>query len=259
MNDINDSSSLLSITNLNVYYGRKCAVENLNLEIGAGIIFGLLGPNGAGKTTTLSSIEGLLEPKSGLIKIAGMDIQKDPVKAKARMGVQLQNTSFHSDLTILEIISLYAGLYGLIISRSEILELLESIQLESEYSRKIMQLSGGQQQRVSLLIATIHNPLLVLLDEPTSGLDPQSRRQLWDRIYNIRNMGRSILITTHSMEEAQAICDIIAIIDHGKIIASGSPTSLINEYKDKPEVKSVSHGQVTLEDVFIGLTGIEIR
>lgn len=259
MSEQNIIPNLLSIENLNVFYSRKQAVENLSIVVPAGIIFGLLGPNGAGKTSTLSAIEGLVKPISGIIMVSGMEIHNDAVKAKACMGVQLQSTSFHSELTIFEIIRLYAGLYGLTISKTEIMSLLRSIQLEAEASSQIKQLSGGQQQRVSLLIATIHNPLLVLLDEPTSGLDPQSRRQLWDRIEQLRNSGKSILLTTHSMEEAQAICDYIAIIDHGKIIAAGSPEGLINEYKDNADVQKLAHGALTLEDVFIGLTGKEIR
>ena len=256
---IENTSILLTINKLNVYYGKKHAVEDLTIEVQPGIIFGLLGPNGAGKTSTLSAIEGLLIPQSGSILVGGVDIYKDPIKAKASLGVQLQSTSFQSELTIYEIIRLYAGLYGVHISKAEIMALLRSIQLEEEVSTRLKELSGGQQQRVSLLIATIHDPLLVLLDEPTSGLDPQSRRQLWKRIEQIRNTGRSILLTTHSMEEAQAVCDYIAIIDHGKIIASGSPGNLIDQHKSNPDVIRVSHGAITLEDVFIGLTGQEIR
>ena len=256
---IENTSTLLTINNLNIFYGKKHAVEDLTIEVQAGIIFGLLGPNGAGKTSTLNAIEGLLKPQSGCILVAGIEISKDPVKAKARLGVQLQTTSFQSELTIFEIIRLYAGLYGVTISKPEIMSLLRSIQLEEEASKRIKELSGGQQQRVSLLISVIHDPLLVLLDEPTSGLDPQSRRQLWDRIEQIRNTGRSILLTTHSMEEAQAVCDLIAIIDHGKIIAYGSPDNLIAQHKSNPDVIRVAHGAITLEDVFIGLTGQEIR
>jgi ABC-2 type transport system ATP-binding protein len=256
---IENTSKLLTINKLNVYYGKKHAVEDLTLEVQARIIYGLLGPNGAGKTSTLSAIEGLLKPQSGSILVAGIDIYKDPIKAKACLGVQLQSTSFQSELTIYEIIRLYSGLYGVTISKPEIMVLLRSIQLEEEATKRMKELSGGQQQRVSLLIATIHEPLLVLLDEPTSGLDPQSRRQLWDRIKQVRNTGRSILLTTHSMEEAQAVCDFIAIIDHGKIVASGSPDSLIAEHKSNPDVIRVAHGAITLEDVFIGLTGQNIR
>ena len=160
--ETDNASILLSVNKLNVFYGRKHAVEDLTIEVQAGMIFGLLGPNGAGKTSTLSAIEGLLKPQSGSIRVAGIDLYEDPIKAKAYLGVQLQSTSFQSELTIYEIIRLYAGLYGVTISKPEIMVLLKSIQLEEEASRRIKELSGGQQQRVSLLIATIHDPLLVL-------------------------------------------------------------------------------------------------
>ena len=175
------------------------------------------------------------------------------------MGVQLQSTSFQSDLTIREIVRLYAGLYGVPLTRAEIDDLLASIHLEEDVSKRFSQLSGGQQKRVSLLIATIHNPPLVLLDEPTAGLDPQARRQLWDRIERLRDTGRSILLTTHSMEEAQAVCQRVAIIDRGKLLTVDTPAGLIEKHKDDPRVRKVAHGQVTLDDVFIGLTGSELR
>lgn len=250
---------ILRIENLQVTYGAKRAVDNVSFEVRAGEIFGFLGPNGAGKTSTLSAIEGLIKPQSGSILVNGANLQEDSVSAKASIGVQLQSTSFQSELTVYEIISLYAGLYGVSITKEEETEALRNINLEEEANRRFKQLSGGQQQRVSLLIATLHNPPLVLLDEPTSGLDPQSRRQLWDRIEGLRKKGHSILLTTHSMEEAQAVCDRIAIIDHGKIIAIDTPAGLIQKHKTDPAVKKVARGAVTLEDVFIGLTGSEIR
>jgi ABC-2 type transport system ATP-binding protein len=249
----------LQVEGLRVRYGPKVAVDGVSLEINEGEIFGLLGPNGAGKTSTLSAIEGLLRPDSGSIRIGDVDAQANPIAAKARMGVQLQSTSFQSDLTIREIVRLYAGLYGVALSRAEIDDLLASIHLDEEASKRFGQLSGGQQKRVSLLIATIHDPPLVLLDEPTAGLDPQARRQLWDRIERLRDTGRSILLTTHSMEEAQAVCQRVAIIDHGKLLTVDTPAGLIEKHKDDPSVRKVAHGQVTLEDVFIGLTGSEIR
>ena len=251
---------ILELKNIHVYYGDQHAVDDVSLEIYAGEIFGLLGPNGAGKTSTLSVIEGLLIPKSGKVVIAGHDIHQNPSHAKANMGVQLQSTSFQSDLTVYEIISLYAGLYGVKTSQAQVDELLREIRLDENSSKRFGQLSGGQQQRVSLLIATIHKPELILLDEPTTGLDPQSRRQLWGRIETLKKNGHSILLTTHSMEEAEAICDNIAIIDHGKILVVDSPHGLIEKYKDDEKVKEVSRGsKVTLEDVFIGLTGRELR
>jgi len=249
----------LQVEDLHVSYGPKRAVDGVSLEINEGEIFGLLGPNGAGKTSTLSAIEGLVRPDSGSIRIGDIDPGANPTAAKARMGVQLQSTSFQSDLTIREIVRLYAGLYGVPLTRAEIDDLLADIHLEEEVSKRFSQLSGGQQKRVSLLIATIHNPPLVLLDEPTAGLDPQARRQLWDRIERLRDTGRSILLTTHSMEEAQAVCQRVAIIDRGKLLTVDTPAGLIEKHKDDPRVRKVAHGQVTLDDVFIGLTGSELR
>jgi ABC-2 type transport system ATP-binding protein len=194
----------LEVRDLHVSYGPKVAVDGVNLEVDDGEIFGLLGPNGAGKTTTLSAIEGLLRPQSGSILLGGIDIQADSLRAKARMGVLFQSTSFQPELTIRQLLKLYAALDGVPLSSTEIVERLKSVGLSDEASRLHGQLSGGQQQRVALLVATIHNPALVLLDEPTAGLDPQARRQLWSHIEQIRAEGRSILLTTHSMEEAQA-------------------------------------------------------
>ena len=249
----------LQVENLHVSYGSKRAVDGVSLDINESEIFGLLGPNGAGKTSTLSAIEGLVKPDSGSIRIGDVDARANPAAAKARMGVQLQSTSFQSNLTIREIVRLYAGLYGVPLSRAEIEDLLADIHLGEEASKRFSQLSGGQQKRVSLLIATIHNPALVLLDEPTAGLDPQARRQLWHRIERLRDTGRSILLTTHSMEEAQAVCHRVAIIDHGKLLTVDTPAGLIEKHKDDPRVRKVAHGQVTLDDVFIGLTGSELR
>jgi len=242
-----------------VTYGPKTAVDNVSFFIKKGEIFGLLGPNGAGKTSTLSAIEGLVKPQSGTLKLDGVDMQQHPMQAKAKMGVQLQATSFQSELTINQIIKLYAGLYGVDLNSNEIAESLRTIGLESESKKRFKELSGGQQQRLSLYIAIIHKPTLLLLDEPTSGLDPQARRQLWDRIEHIRGDGGSILLTTHSMEEAQAMCERVAIIDHGKILTVDTPTGLIAKHKDDPSVRKVARGKVTLEDVFIGLTGSEVR
>ena len=240
-------------------YGPVRAVDGVTLEIREGEIFGLLGPNGAGKTTTLSAIEGLLKPDAGSVLIEGIDIQKDPLVAKAQMGVQLQSTGFHPDLSVREIVQLYAGLYGVEMSPSQALDALAGLGLEQEGSRRVNQLSGGQKQRLSLLIATIHEPVIVLLDEPTGGLDPQARRQLWERIEQMRKGGRSILLTTHSMEEAQAVCDRVAIMDHGKILTVDTPAGLIKKHRNDPRVRAVAHGRVTLDDVFIGLTGADIR
>lgn len=250
---------VLEVNGLSVAYGAKRAVDDVRFQIHRGEIFGLLGPNGAGKTSTLSAIEGLIEPRSGTVFLDGIDIRRHPAQAKARMGVQLQATSFQSELTIQQIVRLYAGLYGVRLSDREIAERLRVIGLEGEAGKPFKQLSGGQQQRLSLHVAVVHDPVLLLLDEPTAGLDPQSRRQLWSRIEHLRQEGGSILLTTHSMEEAQAVCDRVAIIDQGTLLTTETPHDLIEKHKDDPRVREVAHGEVTLEDVFIGLTGNEIR
>ena len=254
-----DATHALEITNLVVSYGAKRAVHGIDLAVRQGEIFGLLGPNGAGKTSTLSAVEGLLRPAAGTIVIGGIDIRTDPAAAKAGLGVQLQATSFQAELTISQIVNLYARLYGMVFTKDEIREQLAAIGLEGEAQERFRRLSGGQQQRLSLLIATIHNPPLVLLDEPTAGLDPQARRQLWERIDTMRHSDRSILLTTHSMEEAQAVCDRVAIMDNGKIVTVDTPRGLIEKHQEDPRVLKVAHGPVTLEDVFIGLTGSAVR
>ncbi len=251
---------LLEVNNLHVSYGSVKAVQNISFNVLQGEIFGLLGPNGAGKTSTLSSIEGLLKYDSGTITIDGFDVAKQPLKARASMGVQLQSTSFQPELNVGQILQLFAGIYGVPLNKDRLHDILVDISLEDAAHKKFGQLSGGQQQRVSLVIATIHNPRLVLLDEPTTGLDPQSRRQLWERMEIIKQRGHSILLTTHSMEEAEAICDRIAIVDHGIIIEINTPQALIDKYRDDPEVIAVSRrNKVTLEDVFIALTGRAVR
>ena len=252
-------AAILQVRDLTVAYGPKTAVDSISFDIRRGEIFGLLGPNGAGKTSTLSAIEGLVKPRSGTIQLDGIDSMRHPNQARARMGVQLQATSFQAELKITQIVRLYAGLYGVALSEQQIADGLREIGLHDEAHKPFKQLSGGQQQRLSLYIAVVHDPALLLLDEPTAGLDPQSRRQLWGRIEHIRQEGGSILLTTHSMEEAQAVCDRVAIIDNGTVLTLESPHDLIEKHKDDPRVRAVARGAATLEDVFIGLTGSEIR
>ncbi|HEV8508659.1 MAG TPA: ABC transporter ATP-binding protein [Chitinophagaceae bacterium] len=257
---MNTDNYILQVHGLNIFYGNFHAVRNVSFEVLPGEIFGLLGPNGAGKTSTLSAVEGLLKPQSGSIVVAGNDVNKKPLYAKATIGVQLQATSFQSELTVSEILQLYAGIYGVAMSPGKLTAILKNIKLDEAAGKKFGQLSGGQQQRLSLAIAVLHEPRLVLLDEPTSGLDPQSRRQLWERMESMREKGHSVLLTTHSMEEAEAVCDRIAIIDHGRLIAIDKPQSLVDSNRSNPEVIAASRrGKVTLEDVFIGLTGKAIR
>lgn len=253
-------NNILQVDGLNVFYGNFQAVNNVSFFVKPGEIFGLLGPNGAGKTSALSAIEGLIRQQSGTIMVTGYDTLKNPLHARAAMGVQLQANSFQPELYVSEILQLYASIYGVKLSTKMLHDLLREINLNDAESKRFGQLSGGQQQRISLAITTIHDPKLVLLDEPTSGLDPQSRRKLWSHIEAIREKGNAIVLTTHSMEEAEAVCDRISIIDHGCIIATGKPQSLIDKHRNDPEVIAVSRrGKITLEDVFIALTGEAVR
>jgi ABC-2 type transport system ATP-binding protein len=257
---MNTAHPVLQVENLDVRYGGFQAVRQVSFDVQPGEIFGLLGPNGAGKTSTLSAIEGLLVPTSGAIRVAGYDNRRQPLYARACMGVQLQATSFQPELTISEIIRLYAGIHGVDLTQERLGNILNDIKLGDAAGKRYGQLSGGQQQRVSLVIATIHNPVLLLMDEPTTGLDPQARRQLWERMEAMRDKGHAILLTTHSMEEAESVCDRIGIIDHGEIITIDTPQSIIDDNRDKPEVIRASRrGRITLEDVFIGLTGAAVR
>jgi ABC-2 type transport system ATP-binding protein len=251
--------TLLEVRHLSVAYGPKVAVDDASLEIRQGEIFGLLGPNGAGKTSTLSAIEGLLKPSKGEVLLDGVDTYRHQSATRARMGVQLQSTAFQPELTVMQVTRLYSGLYGVERSDEELAARLADAGLANETTRTFRQLSGGQQQRLALFVAVIHDPLLLLLDEPTAALDPQSRRHLWERLERIRGEGGCILLTTHSMEEAASVCDRVAIIDHGHVLAVDEPKALVDAHRDDPDVRAVARGDITLEDVFIGLTGREIR
>ena len=249
----------LEVRDLVVAYGDHVAVDGVDLTIAAGEILGLLGPNGAGKTSTLSALEGLVRPRRGSVSVDGVDALRDPRAARARLGVQLQANSFSPDLTLAQIVRLFGGLYGVRLSAEGALARLGEVGLDEEAGRGWKHLSGGQQQRLSLVVALVHEPSLLLLDEPTAGLDPQARRQLWARIDRVRARGASVLLTTHSMEEAQAVCDRVAIIDHGRLLAEAPPGALVERYRDDARVRAVARGEVTLEDVFIGLTGSDLR
>ena len=252
-------ASILEIEDLVVRYGTRTAVDGLSLSVARGEIFGLLGPNGAGKTSTLSVIEGLLAPAAGSVRVVGRDAAREPRAVRMLLGVQLQASSFQAELTLAEILRLYAGLYGLALPPAEAAERLRTAGLDDEANKRFRQTSGGQQQRFSLLVAMLHDPQLLLLDEPTAGLDPQARRQLWAQIERARSSGGSIVLTTHSMEEAQAVCDRVAIVDRGRLVALGTPADLVAQHRNDPGVVRAAHGEVTLEDVFIGLTGADLR
>jgi ABC-2 type transport system ATP-binding protein len=205
-------------------YGQVVAVSGLDLEVCAGECFGLLGPNGAGKTTTVEVLEGLLQPDAGSVEVLGMRWGVNDRALRERLGIQLQETRLNEKLTVEETLRLFRSFYRRGRQVSEVLELVE---LEGKRSSWVGKLSGGQRQRLAVACALVNRPELLFLDEPTTGLDPQSRRQLWALLQRFRQEGGTVLITTHYMDEAETLCDRVAVIDHGKVIALGTPTELI--------------------------------
>jgi ABC-2 type transport system ATP-binding protein len=206
------------------YDGKVEAVRGLNLEIHAGQCFGLLGPNGAGKTTTIEILEGLLEPTSGEVSILGHSWRENPRELRQWLGISLQETRLSEKLTVRETVALFASFYR---EPRPVGEVLEELQLTEKADSWVGKLSGGQRQRLAVATALVCNPKILFLDEPTTGLDPQSRRQLWDIIRGFQRNGGTVLLTTHYMDEAERLCDELAIVDHGQIIAQGSPVDLI--------------------------------
>ena len=238
--------------NLVKRYGDVVAVDGLSLSVDRGECFGLLGPNGAGKTTTIEILEGLLQPDAGDVEILGLTWRGHEGELRQRIGVQLQETQLAEKLTVEETLRLFRSFYH----RGRTLdELLRLVELESKRHSWVGKLSGGQRQRLAVSCALAGDPDLLFLDEPTTGLDPQSRRQLWALLVEFRRLGGTILLTTHYMDEAETLCDRVAIVDHGKVIAEGSPRELIATL-GAPRV--VTH-QGTLEDVFVALTGRHLR
>jgi ABC-2 type transport system ATP-binding protein len=247
---------IISVKNLKKNYGSFEAVKGISFDVYEGEIFGLLGPNGAGKSTTLEIIETLRVKTSGSITLDKFDLDKDPDNIKKIIGVQLQTSGFYPGLKLVELIQLFGGLYNQSVKPMELLKL---VNLEDKAGNKYKELSGGQKQRFSIATTLINKPKIVFLDEPTTGLDPQARRSLWELIKDIRSQGTTVIITTHYMDEAEQLCDRIAIMDEGKIIALASPDKLIDDlvatgFERPKQVKAAN-----LEDVFIHLTGKEIR
>jgi ABC-2 type transport system ATP-binding protein len=247
---------IIKIESLVKQYGNFDAVKSISFDVYEGEIFGLLGPNGAGKSTTLEIIETLRPKTSGTIIVDGINLDENPSAIKQIIGVQLQSSGFYPGLNLIEIIQLFNGLYN---RNANPLELLKLVDLEDKAKSKYKELSGGQQQRFSLAVTLINNPKIIFLDEPSTGLDPQARRNLWDLIKKIQASGTTVIITTHYMEEAEYLCNRVAIIDEGKIIAVDTPDKLIDQliasgFERKKEIKGAN-----LEDVFIQLTGKELK
>jgi ABC-2 type transport system ATP-binding protein len=249
-------NKIIEVKNLVKNYGSFNAVKNISFDVYEGEIFGLLGPNGAGKSTTLEIIETLREKTSGSVMVAGFDLNKQPDQIKRIIGVQLQKSGFYPSLNLIELLNLFAGLYNQTINPMELLDL---VNLKEKAKNKLKELSGGQAQRFSIATTLINKPKIIFLDEPTTGLDPQARRSLWELVKDIKAKGTTVIITTHYMDEAEYLCDRIAIIDSGNIIALNSPDGLIDElvasgFERPKEVKKAN-----LEDVFISLTGHTLR
>jgi len=225
---------VIEVEHLVKHYGSIKAVDDISFQVMPGEAFGMLGPNGAGKTTTVEIIEGLRSADSGRVSVLGLDISKVPTRIKQRIGIQLQAPSLLPLVSVQEILNLFAGFYERSLPVDDVLELLAL-----KGSRKVLvkNLSGGQQQRLSVAMALINDPDIAFLDEPTTGLDPQARRGLWSVIEDMRSRGKTIFLTTHYMEEAERLCDRVAIIDHGKIIALDSPQDLIRNYFEEKAIQ----------------------
>jgi len=250
------SRTIISVNNLVKNYGSFQAVKGISFHVNEGEIFGLLGPNGAGKSTTLEIIETLRTKTSGEVIVDGLNLDKQPGEIKKIIGVQLQSSGYYPGLNLLQLIDLFNGLYN---KSVDSMELLEMVNLKDKAKSQLKQLSGGQKQRFSIATTLINDPKIIFLDEPTTGLDPQARRSLWELVKNIREKGTTVIITTHYMDEAEYLCDRVAIIDQGKIIAMDTPDKLIDDLIssgfDRPKEMKLAN----LEDVFINKTGHSLR
>lgn len=248
--------TIIEVKDLVKNYGSFQAVKGISFDVFEGEIFGLLGPNGAGKSTTLEIIETLREKTSGTVVVDGLNLDKDANEIKKLIGVQLQTSGYYPGLNLTELIRLFSGLYN---REVDPLELLKTVNLEEKAKAKYKELSGGQKQRFSVATTLINEPKIIFLDEPTTGLDPQARRNLWELVKNIRSKGTTVIITTHYMDEAEYLCDRVAIIDSGKIIALDTPSKLIDHLLATGFERPVQVKQANLEDVFITLTGHALR
>jgi ABC-2 type transport system ATP-binding protein len=248
--------AIISVQDLVKRYGTFEAVKGISFNVFRGEIFGLLGPNGAGKSTTLEIMETLRPKTSGKVFVAGFDLDMYPQEIKKRIGVQLQTSGFYPNLNLVELIHMFGGLYN---QKVDPLQLLDSVNLRDKAKAKFKELSGGQKQRFSITTTLINKPEIIFLDEPTTGLDPQARRNLWQLVKNIRQQGTTVIITTHYMDEAEVLCDRVAIIDSGRIIAIDTPDRLIDDLVARGFQKPKEVKQANLEDVFIHLTGHALR
>jgi ABC-2 type transport system ATP-binding protein len=247
---------VLEVQELVKRYGGITAVDGVSFSVRAREIFGILGPNGAGKTTTLECIETLRPVDAGTILLNGLNVRAQAQEVKRIIGVQLQSSSFFDKLSLAELLVLFGEMYGRSVDP---LALLDEVELRDKSRSQVVQLSGGQKQRFSIAAALVNDPVVIFLDEPTTGLDPQARRHLWGVIKRIRSEGKTIVITTHYMDEAEELCDRVAIMDAGKIIAMAPPQEMIDALVARGFRKERAERLASLEDVFLSLTGHTIR
>ena len=247
---------MVEIKNLKKRYDGKYVVNGVSFSVKKGEIFGILGPNGAGKTTTLEMVETLRQIDGGSAIIDGIDVANNPQKIKYIIGVQPQSPAFQDKTKVREVVELFAAAYG---KKVDVMQFLRDVGLEDKANSYVEALSGGQKQRLSITTALVHGPKVFFLDEPTTGLDPQARRNLWDLIEQVRRRGISVVMTTHYMDEAERLCDRIAVMDNGKIVATDTPKNLIKQLLSRGFKKTQHVEQANLEDVFIDLTGKELR
>ncbi len=247
---------MIEVRSVKKRYGTKQAVDGVSFDVKKGEIFGILGPNGAGKTTTLEMMESMRPIDSGEVHINGVNVKDHPWKIKNIIGIQPQEAAFMEKAKLTEHLEQLASAYGV---RVDTKKLLSEVDLTDKANSYAEDLSGGQRQRFSIVASMVHDPVVFFMDEPTTGLDPQARRNLWDLIRTIRDKGVTIVITTHYMEEAELLCDRVAIMDNGKIIAIDSPKKLVKALLGRGFTKPQHVEQASLEDVFIDLTGKELR
>ncbi len=250
------SDIVLSVKDLRKVYDDKEVVKGVSFDVKRGEIFGILGPNGAGKTTTLEMIETLRPIDGGSAAIDGVDVAKNPYDIRGVIGVQPQSPGFQDKTKLTELIQMFAAAYG---EKVDPKKFLDEVNLGDKADAYVENLSGGQKQRFSIVAALVHNPKVFFLDEPTTGLDPQARRNLWKLIEEVRDRGISVILTTHYMDEAEILCDRIAIMDQGKIIALDTPKALIKALLRRGFSKEQHVEQANLEDVFIDMTGKELH
>ncbi len=249
-------ADIISVKNLVKKYKDFTAVNDISFEVKPGEIFGILGPNGAGKTTTLEIMETLKPLTSGTVLIDGHDVTKHPWEVKRRIGVQLQSSAFYPELRLTELLDMFAAMYDV---KIDPIETLRQVELEDKAKNTVKQLSGGQKQRFSIASTLINEPKVIFLDEPTTGLDPQARIHLWTMVRKINKAGVTIVLTTHYMDEAEQLCDRLAVMDGGKILKIGTPQTFIKELLATGFKKEIKQEQADLEDVFLNLTGKQLR